>query len=158
MKQILQKGGHMFAPKQILVPTDFSTFSDKALKEAIDIAKQHGSTIHLLHVISIVQQCAVDYCMTSEIMDELEKQSTETAQNKIKEEIDKLPESKTVTIIPEVKKGTPYEEILKDQMEKNIDLIVIASHGTTGLLHHFMGGVAERVSKGARCPVLLLRS
>jgi universal stress protein A len=148
----------MFAPKQILVPTDFSTFSDKALKEAIDVAKQHGSTIHLLHVISIVQQCAVDYCMTGEVMNELERQSTETAQNKIKEEIDKLPESKTVTIIPEVKKGTPYEEILKDQMERNIDLIVIASHGTTGLLHHFMGGVAERVSKGARCPVLLLRS
>jgi universal stress protein A len=148
----------MFAPKQILVPTDFSTFSDKALKEAIDIAKQHGSTIHLLHVISIVQQCAIDYCMTSEIMVELEKQTAETAQKKIKEEIDKLPESKTVTIIPEVKKGTPYEEILKDQTEKNIDLIVIASHGTTGLLHHFMGGVAERVSKGARCPVLLLRS
>jgi nucleotide-binding universal stress UspA family protein len=148
----------MFAPKQILVPTDFSTFSDKALKEAIDVAKQHGSTIHLLHVISIVQQCAVDYCMTGEVMNELEKQSAETAQNKIKEEIDKLPESKTVTIIPEVKKGTPYEEILKHQTEKNIDLIVIASHGTTGLLHHFMGGVAEKVSKGARCPVLLLRS
>lgn len=148
----------MFAPKQILVPTDFSTFSEKALKEAIDIAKQHGSTIHLLHVISIVQQCAVDYCMTGEVMNELERQSVEAAQKKIKEEIDKFPESKTVTIVPEVKKGTPYEEILKDQMEKNIDLIVIASHGTTGLLHHFMGSVAERVSKGARCPVLLLRS
>jgi universal stress protein A len=148
----------MFAPKQILVPTDFSTYSDKALKEAIDIAKQHGSKIHLLHVISIVQQCAIDYCMTSEIMDELEKQSTETAQKKIKEEIDKFSESKAVTVIPEVKKGVPYEEILKDQREKNIDLIVIASHGTTGLLHHFLGSVAERVTKGAKCPVLLLRS
>jgi universal stress protein A len=148
----------MFAPKQILVPTDFSKYSDKALKEAIDIAKQHGSTIHLLHVNSIVQQCAIDYCMTIEILDDLEKQSTDNAQKLIGEEINKFPESKTVTIIPEVKKGTPYEEILKDQMEKNIDLIIIASHGTTGLLHHFIGNVAERVAKGARCPVLLLRS
>jgi universal stress protein A len=148
----------MFAPKQILVPTDFSMYSDKALKQAIDIAKQHGSTIHLLHVNSIVQQCAIDYCMTIEILDDLEKQSTDNAQRLIGEEINKFPESKTVTIIPEVKKGTPYEEILKDQMEKNIDLIVIASHGTTGLLHHFIGSVAERVAKGARCPVLLLRS
>jgi universal stress protein A len=148
----------MFAPKQILVPTDFSKYSDKALKEAIDIAKQHGSTIHLLHVNSIVQQCAIDYCMTIEILDDLEKQSTDNAQKLIGEEINKFPESKTVTIIPEVKKGTPYEEILKDQMEKNIDLIVIASHGTTGLLHHFIGNVAERVARGARCPVLLLRS
>jgi universal stress protein A len=148
----------MFAPKQILVPTDFSTYSDKALEEAIDIAEQHGSTIHLLHVNSIVRQCAIDYCMTSEIIDDLEKQSTDNAQKLIGEEINKFPESKKVTIIPEVKKGTPYEEILKDQMEKNIDLIVIASHGTTGLLHHFIGSVAERVAKGARCPVLLLRS
>ena len=148
----------MFAPKQILVPTDFSTYSDKALKEAIDIAKQHGSTIHLLHVISIIRQCSIDYCITSEIMAELEKQSTETAQKRIKEEIDKFPESKAVTIIPEVKNGAPYEEILKDQKEKNIDLIVIASHGTTGFLHHFLGSVAERVTKGAKCPVLLLRS
>jgi universal stress protein A len=148
----------MFAPKQILVPTDFSAYSDKALEEAIDIAKQHDSKIHLLHVISIVQQCAVDYCMTSEVMYELEKQSAETAQRKIKEEIDKFPESKAVTIIPEVRKGTAYEEILKDGKEKNIDLIVIASHGTTGLLHYFMGSVAEKVTKRAKCQVLLLRS
>jgi universal stress protein A len=148
----------MFAPKQILVPTDFSTYSDNALKEAIDIAKQHGSTIHLLHVNSLVRQCAIDYCMTSDMVDDLGKQSTETAQKRIKEEINKFPESKVVTIIPEVKKGTPYEEILKDQMEKNIDLIVIASHGTTGLLNYFMGSVADKVTKGARCPVLLLRN
>jgi universal stress protein A len=148
----------MFAPKQILVPTDFSTYSDKALKEAIDIAKQHGSTINLLHVINIVKQCVIDYCMTDNIMEELEKQSAEYAKKMIGEEINKFPESKTVTIIPEVKKGTPYEEILKDQMEKNIDLIIIASHGTTGLLNYFMGSVADKVTKGAKCPVLLLRS
>ena len=148
----------MFAPKQILVPTDFSTFSDKALKEAIDIAKQYGSTIHLLHVISMIQQCAIDYCMTSKMVEELEKQSAETAQKRIKEEIDKFPESKAVAIIPEVKNGASYEEILKDQKEKNIDLIVIASHGSTGLLSYFMGSVADKVTKGATCPVLLLRS
>lgn len=148
----------MFAPKQILVPTDFSTYSDKSLKEAIDIARQHGSTIHLLHVINIVQQCAVDYCMDSSVLAELEKQSTERAKKMIAEETDKFPESKSITIIPEVRKGTPYEEILKSQKEKNIDLIVIASHGTTGLLHYLMGSIAERVTKGAKCPVLLMRS
>lgn len=148
----------MFAPKQILVPTDFSTYSDKALKEAIDIAKQYGSKIHLLHVINIVQQCSVDYCMDNAIVEELGKQSFDRAQKMVGEEINKFPESKAVTIIPEVKKGTPYDEILKDQKEKNIDLIVIASHGSTGLIHYFIGSVAERVTKGAKCPVLLLRS
>jgi universal stress protein A len=95
----------MFAPKQILVPTDFSIYSDNALKEAIDIAKQHSSTIHLLHVNSLARQCAMDYCMTSDMVDDLEKQSTETAQKRIKEEIDKFPESNAVTIVPEVKKA-----------------------------------------------------
>ena len=148
----------MFAPKQILVPTDFSTYSDKSLKEAIDIAKQHGSTIHLLHVINILHQCSVDYCIDSKVVAELEKQSTERATKMMAEETDKFPEAKAITIIPEIRKGTPYEEILKNQKEKNIDLIVIASHGTTGLLHYFMGSIAEKVTKGAKCPVLLMRS
>jgi nucleotide-binding universal stress UspA family protein len=134
----------MFSPKQILVPTDFSEYSVKALKEAIDIARQHGGTIHLLHVISIVQQCAVDYCLDSTVITELEKQSTERAKNMMAEELSKIPESKEVAIVTEVKKGTPYDEILKNQKENNIDLIVIASHGTTGLLYYFMGSVAER--------------
>ena len=148
----------MFAPKEILVPTDFSEYSDKALKEATDIARQHGSTIHLLHVISIVQTCAIDYCLDSAMVAELEKQSTERAKKMIEEEMDKFPESKGVSIAAEVKKGTPYEVILKEQKEKNIDLIVIASHGKTGLLDHLLGSVAERVAKGAKCPVLLIRS
>jgi universal stress protein A len=148
----------MFAPKQILVPTDFSSYSDNALKEASDLAGQHGSTIHLLHVISVAQQCAIDYCMDASMVAQLEKQSTEAAQQKMQEEISKFPELKTVTIIPEVKKGTPYEQILKDQKEKNIDLIVIASHGTTGLMHHLIGSVAEKVARGAACSVLLVKN
>jgi len=148
----------MFSPKQILVPTDFSEYSVKALKEAIDIARQHGGTIHLLHVISIVQQCAVDYCLDSTVITELEKQSTERAKNMMAEELSKIPESKEVAIVTEVKKGTPYDEILKNQKENNIDLIVIASHGTTGLLHYFLGSVAEKVVKNAQCSILLIRN
>ncbi len=147
----------MFAPKQILVPTDFSGYSDKALKEAIGIARQYGSTIHLLHVITIVRQCAVDYCLDEAVVAELEKQSTEKAKNMMAEELSRIPESKEVAIVTEVKKGTPYEEILKNQKDKNIDLIVISSHGTTGLLHYFMGSVAEKVVKNAKCSVLLVR-
>lgn len=147
----------MFAPKQILVPTDFSGYSDKALKEAIGIARQYGSTIHLLHIISIAQQCSIDYCLDKDVVAELEKQSTERAKNMMAEELSRIPESKEVAIVTEVKKGTPYEEILKNQTDKNIDLIVISSHGTTGLLNYFMGSVAEKVVKNAKCSVLLIR-
>ena len=147
----------MFAPKHILVPTDFSKFSDKARKEAIDIAKQHGSTIHLLLVINIVEKCTVDYCLDKTMVVAFGKQITESAKKRMAEETDKLPESKEVKIIPEVRKGTPYEEILKVEKDKKIDLVVIASHGTTGLLHYFIDSVTEKVTKGAKCPVLLIR-
>ena len=54
----------MFAPKKILVPTDFSVYADNALKQAIDIAKQNKAKIYLFHVIDDgFQQCAVDYCI-----------------------------------------------------------------------------------------------
>ena len=148
----------MFAPRQILVPTDFSKYADKALQAALDVAKQHNAKIHLLHVIDVIQQCAVDYCIDIQTVKELEKQTIAKAKKMLQEEIDKNPASKSVEVILDVQKGTPYEVILQEQKKKNIDLVVIASHGKTGLLHHLMGSIAEKVTKGATCPVLLIRS
>lgn len=148
----------MFAPKRILVPTDFSKYSDRSLGEALDIAKQHGSTVYLLHVVSVVQQCSVDYCIDPASMAEIEKQTNDRTSKMMTEQMEKFPESKSVMIIPDIRRGTPYEVILKEQEDKNVDLIVIASHGTTGLLKHLLGSVAEKVSRSAKCPVLLIRA
>jgi nucleotide-binding universal stress UspA family protein len=148
----------MFAPKKILVPTDFSKFSTNALKQAVDIAKQHKSKIYLLHVIGIIQTCVVDYCFDKATIDQLEQKSIGSSDAMMEKQIKKAVKSEGVEIIPVVRKGTPYEEILKEQQEKKIDLIVIASHGSTGLLHHLMGSVAAKVTKGAKCPVLLAKS
>ncbi|MCX5807125.1 MAG: universal stress protein [Proteobacteria bacterium] len=148
----------MFSPKKILVPTDFSKYSDKALQQAADIAKEHNSTIYLFHVIGIIQQCAVDYCLDNQIIEELEKKSIDSSKEMMKEQINKIAEAKSLKIITDVKKGTPYEEILKEQAEKKIDLIVTASHGKTGLMHYLMGSVAEKVVKGAKCTVMLVKA
>jgi nucleotide-binding universal stress UspA family protein len=147
----------MFTPKKILVPTDFSKFSTNALKQAVDIAKQHKSRIYLLHVIGIIQTCAVDYCLDKATLDQLEQKSNASSRDMMAKQIKKAVKDGGVEIIPVVRKGTPYEEILKEQQEKKIDLIVIASHGSTGLLHHLMGSVAAKVTKGAKCPVLLVK-
>ena len=57
--------------KAILVPSDFSEFSDRALQKAIDLAKEYKSRIYLLHVIDEgLQQCVADYCLTEEVMEE----------------------------------------------------------------------------------------
>jgi nucleotide-binding universal stress UspA family protein len=146
----------MFAPKNILVPTDFSAYSDKALKKAVEIASQHKSKIYLLHVVDEVMQCAVDYCLDVSLVKQIEKQSLKFAKEKLQKEVEELVPSKDIQIIADVKMGDTYETILKEQKDKRIDLIVIASRGKKGLIHH-LGSIADKVMRGAKCPVMLVK-
>jgi len=150
----------MFAPKNILVPTDFSIYADNALKQAIDIAKQSKSKIFLFHAIDDgFQQCSVDYCIDEGTVQKIYLESLKNAQDKLREEAKKLmADNAGIEIVFDAKRGIPYEEILREQEEKNIDLIVIASHGKTGILKNLLGGVVDKVMKRAKCPVLLVRS
>jgi len=147
----------MFTPKSILVPTDFSEHSDRAVRQAVDIAEQHNSKIYLLHVVDRLQQCAIDYCIPQETMMKVQYDSEKEAAKKMREEAEKILKTKNIDLVFDVKAGIPYEEILKEQQERKADLIVIASHGRTGLLRTLIGSVAERVMREAKCPVLLVR-
>jgi nucleotide-binding universal stress UspA family protein len=149
----------MFEPKKILVPTDFSEHSDKALREAVGIAEKYNSKIYLLHVIDKgVQQCVADYCLSQEVMEELTHESITKSREMMADEVSKVAKNAPVEIEFDIKKGVPYDEILKEQDEKGIDLIVIASHGRTGLIGHMLGNVADRVTEKARSEVLLVRA
>ena len=150
----------MFAPKKILVPTDFSDYADKALKQAIDIAKQNKAKIYLFHVIDDgFQQCAVDYCLDEGSVQKILKDSIKNAKEKLQQESKKVTDNdSSIEIFYDTKRGIPYEEILKEQEEKGIDLIVIASHGKTGILKNLMGGVVDKVIRRVKCQVLLVRS
>jgi nucleotide-binding universal stress UspA family protein len=150
----------MFAPKKILVPTDFSVYADNALKQAIDIAKQNKSQIYLLHVIDDgFQQCAIDYCLEESIVQQVLKDSIKNATEKLQQEAKKINDDHSgIEIISDAKRGIPYEEILKEQEEKGIDLIVIAAHGKTGILKNLLGGVVDKITKRAKCQILLIRS
>lgn len=147
----------MFAPKNILVPTDFSEYSDRALQEAIDIANQYHSKIYLLHVAEMVIHCTVDYCLDPQTVTQVENETIQASKKMMHDQVAKFQKSNAAEIITEIRKGTPYEEILKDQQEKNIDLIVIASHGQTGLMRYLVGSVAEKVLRHSKSPVLLVR-
>ncbi|NLD80956.1 MAG: universal stress protein [Smithella sp.] len=150
----------MFAPKNILVPTDFSVYADNALKQAIDIAKQNKSTIYLFHVIDDgFRQCAVDYCLNEGDVQKIYKDSIKSAMDKLQQEAKKITDNQSgIEIVFDTIRGIPYEEILKEQEAKGIDLIVIASHGKTGILKNLLGGVVDKVMKRAKCQVLLVRS
>jgi nucleotide-binding universal stress UspA family protein len=157
MLQLEERRSVMFAPKVILVPTDFSEYSDRAVKEAADIAAQNNAKIFLLHVVDQLQQCAIDYCIPIETMMKVQSESEKEAAKKMQEEANKILQSRKIDVTFDVKSGVPYEEILKEQQERKADLIVIASHGRTGILKTLIGSVAERVMREAKCPVLLVR-
>jgi len=145
----------MFAPKNILVPSDFSVYSDNALKKAVDIAVQHKAKIYLLHVVEIALY-AFDYCYESDLIEQAEGQSIKFAEEKLRKEVESIGVSKNVDIVFDIKKGDPAKNILEEEKDKEIDLIVIASHGRKGMIH-LLGSVSERVLRSAKGSVLLVR-
>jgi universal stress protein A len=148
----------MLKPTKILVPTDFSEYSDKALRQALDIALQYKAKVFLLHVVhEQITQCVYDYCLSAGEVQRAEDQLMAAARQNLEKQLAKSPAAKEVEVTADVKKGHPSEEILKEEEEKGIDLIVIASLGQTGLSKYLVGSIARNVLKGAKCPVLLTK-
>ena len=148
----------MKTPKRILVPTDFSQYADKALDQALAYAKQFDAQIYLLHVVEDIQQCVDEYCLTAEWLEEYKTSSFKASKQKLTEAVEKRKEANELHVKTDVRMGQPVEEILKEAEERKIDLIVIASHGKTGFLQRLMGSVAERVSREAKCQVMLVKA
>jgi nucleotide-binding universal stress UspA family protein len=96
-------------------------------------------------------------CLDQQTIDALDKKNIKSSEDMAQKQIKRVVPSKDVEIISYVKKGTPYEEILKEQENKKINLIVIATHGRTGLMSYLLGSVAEKVVRHAKCPVFLVR-
>ncbi len=148
----------MLRPTKILVPTDFSEYSDKALQQGIDIARQYNAQVYLFHVIPVeLSHVFVDYAIPIEAIESLEKQQADTAMENMKTQLAKFPKAKEVEVFMEIGKGVAYEEILHEEKRKGIDLIVIASLGRTGLAKYLLGSVARNVLRNAACPVLLTK-
>ncbi|HNY71726.1 MAG TPA: universal stress protein [Syntrophorhabdus sp.] len=146
-------------PTKILVPTDFSTYSDKALRQAFDIAKQYNAKVYVIHVVhEKITDTIDDYGITyPSYVKEIEGKMIDEAKKKMKEQIDKFPQSKELEIESDVQIGNISEAILQEEKNKGIDLIVIASLGRSGIAKYLIGSVARNVLKGAKCPVLLTK-
>ena len=151
----------MLKPTKILVPTDFSTYSNFALKQALDIASEYGAEVYVLHVLEEKIHYAMDEeykgVISVKSIKKLEKDLVKLAKETLNKQIERVSSNNNVKIIPEVVLGIPYVEILRFQQEKGIDLVVISSIGHTGLARYFIGGVARIVLKGTTCPVLLTK-
>ena len=118
----------MFNPKNILVATDFTDESDAALREGLDIADKFQSSMHVLHVIEDIVQCAVDYCLSeSEIIAEKNKLREEGMQ-KMEAELRRLAGERRIPLIKEIRFGNTVDEIVRYEGEKKIDLVITAPH------------------------------
>jgi nucleotide-binding universal stress UspA family protein len=142
--------------KRILVPTDFSKFSQNALSYAIALADKFGAELYLLHVVQNLGVMIPDMVnVVPPIMPSNEQMTSavrEALGKVIKE--NKLERFKTK---PEVRLGTPFYEIIQFAKEADADLIVMGTHGHSGLAHVLLGSVTEKVVRKAPCPVLTVR-
>ena len=139
--------------KRILVPIDFSDCSKKALQYALPLAKEHEAALTLLYVVPPAygagEYGGIDYAQLEGSMKEGgEKELAKLAVDEVHGEVsaDAL-----------VRVGSPSQEIIETARSLPADLIVISTHGRTGLKHVFLGSVAERIVQRAPCPVFVVR-
>jgi len=152
----------MLKPTKILVPTDFSEHSDKALKQALDIALEYNAKVYVLHVVEEKLQTTLtaDHSELIVNLDEiaaLEKTLLTHARERLHRQVDKFSEYKNARVIQKVVSGIAYQEILGEQENLGADLVVIASLGKSGIARFLIGSVANNVLRGAKCPVLLTK-
>ncbi|MFY8160357.1 MAG: universal stress protein [Candidatus Kapaibacteriota bacterium] len=142
--------------KNILVPVDFSDGSNLALSHAVDYAKTMGSTIHLLHIIQ-----PISYPIGMEIahynFSDVEKEMIETSKRNLTD-LTNLNENSGVKFEVAVNIGSSSSTSIIDFCKsENIDLVCIATHGSSGLEHFLFGSTTEKVLRKANCPVLVVR-
>lgn len=144
----------MFPLQRILVPTDFSDASARSLAIAADMARDYGSELLIVHVIEPLPAVPPDPDFTFEMA---------AYQDAIKQHTDERMEQVQAGLSPELAvrtlicHGEPAREIVRLAEEEEANLIVIPTHGLTGIKHLVFGSVAERVVRTACCPVLTLR-
>jgi universal stress protein A len=140
---------------KVLVPIDFSDYSKSALKYAVNFVKLFKAQLILIYVVEPVIY-PPDFSMGQIAIPSVDLEMDKRAE----EELNKLAEQEIPTEIEVksiVKTGKPFIEIIETASEQDADLIIIATHGHTGMEHILFGSTAEKVVRKAPCPVLTLR-
>ena len=146
----------MLPIKTILCPTDFSPPSLATVKTAAELAGHFGAELCLAYVVPTIPLPTSDPAYDFELP-EYEKMLHEDAIKKLRDLQDDV-RSPTVTVRTVVGHGAAADEIVILAEAEHADLIVIATHGATGLRHFVFGSVAEKVVRTAKCAVLVVKS
>jgi nucleotide-binding universal stress UspA family protein len=138
----------MLTIRTILHPTDFSERSEHAFHLACSLARDHGARVVLLHVVSIPVAAYEGVVLPPPI-----EEATEDAKRRLSQM-----EPAGIPVEHRVAEGDAAEMILRVAEEVHADLIVMGTHGRTGLGRLLMGSVAEQVVRKAPCPVLTMKA
>lgn len=132
---------------RILLPTDGSEGAEAAVEHVKDLAKKYGAEVHILYVADIRVESTSDvwFNMIGE-MEEMGENATEEIAEEMKES--------GIDVVTEVVRGIPHKEIKLYSEEKDTDLIVMGTHGRTGLDRILLGSVTEKVVRTSEVPVL----
>lgn len=147
----------MLQPKQILAPTDFSENSSQAIRYAAGLARKFGARLLLLHVVSSdaledISKAHMPPHPVDRVYEDLTQEVHEQYAKHVSPEVREGLEIETLVL-----HGAPFLEIVHAARLKEVDLIVMATHGRTGLSHALLGSVTEKVVRKAPCPVLSIR-
>lgn len=144
----------MYDIKTIVCPVDFSPGSDRAADHAVSIAQKYGAALHLLHVYPIDVFVGPDGGLT--LTPEIVKRIVEEATAGLEKLATPL-RARGVDVHVEVRDGIAAEEIVRYAEKHKAELIVVGTHGRTGLSRMLVGSVAERIVRTSHVPVLTVR-
>ncbi|QCC47896.1 universal stress protein [Halobellus limi] len=136
----------------ILVPTDGSAASEGAVDHAIELAKQYDATLHALYVVDTGAYSAME--VGSDIVIEALQEEGNQAVDRVASEADEA----GVAVETSVRTGIAHRSIVEYVSEEGIDLVVMGTHGRTGVGRFLLGSVAEKVVRTADAPVMTVRA
>lgn len=144
-------------PQRILWPTDFSELAGRGGQYALGFARQFDAELHIIHVIPPPLSPDVSLVVPAEVPvtvsePEILEASREALNKLVREQFAAYDK-----IVTHVFFGNPWPGICEYAKEKSIDLIVVTTHGRTGLSHALIGSTAERIVQHAPCPVLTVK-
>lgn len=140
--------------KRILVPLDFSEHAEKALHYAVKFAEQFDARIDLVSVVEpVIYAEGMAFPAGAGNPDENSVQESGKALRELAER--EIPDDLSWKAL--VRRGNPYAEIIDTARDQKTELLIITTHGRTGLTHFLIGSTAEKIVRHAPCPVLVVR-
>ena len=140
--------------RNIVIATDGSENTQRAISYGIELAKLSGAAVYALHVVDISSTVSENWTVGKKTIHKMMKSGGEGFLSKIR----KIGEDSEVKVREVLLDGHPSDEIINFAKNNNIDLIVMGTLGKTGLDRFLIGSVAEKVVRGSKVPVMVVRT